>query len=73
MLLRFDERNVRVQCVGCNHHKRGNEKVFAERLNEERPGIAEILYEESNTVYKFTREELKSMIADYSNKLKKIQ
>lgn len=73
MFLRYDERNTRVQCTPCNRMKDGNHAEFARRLEEESPGVVEILEEEARTVYKFTREELKSMIADYSQRLKNIQ
>ena len=32
---RFDERNVKPQCRGCNYFLQGNDSVFAEKLKEE--------------------------------------
>ena len=61
MYLRFDERNVRVQCKSCNEFKRGNITVFRNRLESEYPGITEILDEEMRTIYKYTRHELKQL------------
>ena len=41
---RFDEENVRVQCMACNMFKKGNMNVYAEKLIEENGAdfIAEI-------------------------------
>lgn len=72
-LLRFDERNVKVNCRTCNELKDGNLVEYAAKLEEERAGITEILFEEANLVYKFTRYELKQMIADYSDRLLKLK
>lgn len=69
MFLRFDERNCRPQCELCNCHKHGNISQFTKRLNEEKIGITEILYEEATTVYKYTRTELKELISEYSKKV----
>lgn len=69
MFTRFDERNCRPQCETCNCHKHGNISQFTKRLNEEKIGITEILYEEAQTVYKYSRTELKGMIAEYSKKV----
>lgn len=73
MFLRFDERNARVQDEYCNCHKHGNLLVFAKNLELEYNGITEILYEESKTIYKYGREELRLLKIDLTNKLKKIK
>jgi hypothetical protein len=67
--LRYDTRNCKVGCKTCNEIKGGNLAMFGRKLEQENPGITEILLEEGNLVYKFTRHELKQMIADYSDKL----
>ncbi len=72
MFLRLDERNCRPQCEYCNCHKHGNLLIFANNLELEYKGITEILYEEAKTIYKYTREELKLLKIDLSNKLKKL-
>lgn len=69
MFIRFDERQCRPQCEICNCHKHGNISQFSKRLNEEQIGITEILYEEATTVYKYTRTELKELIALYTKKV----
>lgn len=70
--LRYDPRNVRVNCGVCNMVKDGNLVEYARRLEEENPGITDILEEEAALDYKFGRSELKDMIAEYSHKIDKI-
>jgi len=70
MYLRHDPRNLRVQCNTCNCYKRGNIKVYRKKLNEESPGLPDILYEEAHLVHRVGRDELRAIIADYSNKIK---
>ncbi len=70
LFLRLDPRNVRAGCSTCNCHKGGNLVLFAQKLNEEHPGLAEILLEEAHTIYKPSREELKAIIGEYSDKSK---
>jgi hypothetical protein len=72
-LLRWDERDCRVQCEYCNCHKHGNLAEFGRRLELENPGITEILLEESRIVYKPTREELRAIIAEFTEKLKRFK
>lgn len=69
MFLRWDERNCKPQCDMCNVKKHGNIKAYTKQLQLEYPGLTDILFEESATVYKWTREELKSMIFDYTKKV----
>jgi len=74
MFLRFDTvRNIRVQCHYCNRHLRGNLGVFAQKLNEEKDGLADLLLEESTIVYKPSREELKAIIREYTDKVNKLK
>lgn len=70
LFLRFDPRNTRVQCEGCNIHKSGNYIEFTRRLEAEKLGITEYLLEESRLVYHPTREEIKGIIKEYTHKLK---
>src|SRR6267142_2425682 len=69
MFLRWDERNCRPQCNVCNSMKHGNMAAYTQNLEIESPGITDILFEESRMVYKWSREELKSLIGEYSRKL----
>lgn len=72
MFLRWDLRNVKAGDKGCNEIKGGNLILFAKRLNEDQPGITEILMEESRIVYKPTREEVKAIVNEYSLKIKNL-
>lgn len=69
LYLRWDLRNARPQDDICNCAKHGNLSVFARRLEDENEGITEILLEESRIVYKPTREEIRAVIADFSQRL----
>lgn len=71
--LRYDCRNVKINCKNCNECKGGNYPLYTKRLEQESPGITEYLTEEGNLTYKFTRQELKDMIADYYKRLKQLQ
>ena len=73
LYLRFDPRNTRIQGRCCNIYKDGNYLEYSKRLNEERPGIIEILQEEATIIYKPSRHEIQAIISEYTNKLKKLQ
>jgi len=73
MPTRYSMKNTRPQCGNCNRHNDGEEKVFAERLEAEEPGLVEILREQSREVQDYTREELKFMIGDTTRKVKALQ
>lgn len=70
MFLRWDERNCRPQCDICNCMKNGNLPKYTTRLEQDYPGITDILMEESRMVYKWSKHELQSMISEYTKKLK---
>lgn len=70
LFLRWDERNCRAGDKACNEYKGGNYLLYAKRLEQEHPGITEILMEESRLVYKPTRDEIRGVINDYSKRLK---
>lgn len=72
MFLRFDPRNIKPQSRIDNRAKYGMAAEFGKRLELEHPGITEILLEESRIVYKWTREELRSLISEYTIKLKQL-
>ena|ERR1700760_1002530 len=67
---RWNENNVKSCCQHCNRMKDGNLAAFARHLEKDNPGSVEILQEQARIVYHYTREELKSMIADYTKKVK---
>lgn len=70
LFLRFDNRNTRVQCEGCNVYKDGNYAEYTKRLEAEYPGITDILQEEAALVYKPHRHEIQAIINEYNQKLK---
>lgn len=71
--LRWDERNCHPQSGHDNVALNGNLAVFAQKLNEERPGIVDILEEEAHIVFKPSREDIRAIISEYSAKLDKLK
>ena len=65
---RWDERNVKVQCTGCNVFKFGEQYKFSLYLGGK---LSEELLEESRKIRKFTSDELEEMVVHYSNEVKK--
>lgn len=49
---RFDLRNLRVQCVGCNIYGDGKMVEFSAKLEKETPGITIVLYREAQKITK---------------------
>lgn len=70
LFLRWDERNVKAGDKSCNEFKGGNYLMYVKRLEAEKPGVSEILMEESRLVYKPTRDEIRGIITDYTKKIK---
>ncbi len=64
---RWDERNVKPQCVGCNMFKGGEQYKYSIYLGLE---LANDLYLQSNKIVKFSNGEIQSMIDRYSTELK---
>ena len=69
MFLRWDTRNTKIQDEQCNVYKYGNIAEYTKRLEAENKGITDILIEESALIHKWSREELRQMIAEYSSKI----
>ena len=67
--IRWDERNVKPQCVACNVYRAGEQYKYSLFLGSE---LANVLYLQSKEIVKFTNYELEDMINDYSDKLKKL-
>jgi hypothetical protein len=64
--LRFDERNVNLQCVGCNMFKSGEQWVYGKELDKKYgDGTADELMSKRHETYKFTVTELEEII-EYS-------
>lgn len=70
MFLRWDERGCRPQCQYCNCTKHGNLAIFAQKLEAEHNGLPDILLEESRIIHKWSRDELRQMINEYTRKIK---
>ena len=72
--VRFDERNVHLQCEHCNTYLSGNLIQYRENLLK-KIGIAEFenLSAEAMKTRKFTIEELKEIIDTYKQKIKNFE
>lgn len=66
MNTRYDERNCRVQCVGCNVFKSGNMVEYSRRLLKElgENGFTE-LTNRKDVIKQFTRKDYESLIDKY--------
>jgi hypothetical protein len=67
--IRWDERNVKPQCVACNVYRAGEQYKYSLYLGN---NLSQKLLEESRELRKFTNIELEEMISDYSDRLKKL-
>lgn len=71
--LRYDERNIHLQCIYCNKYQHGNPITYRIELRK-RIGDFELEKLErdfiENPMYKWTREALQAVIEYYSEKLK---
>ena len=65
---RWDERNVKPQCVGCNMFKAGEQYKFSLYLGQQ---LSEELLQESRKIRKFTSDELEEMVVHYSKEVEK--
>tara|TARA_R110000737_G_scaffold350701_1_gene390460 strand:+ start:209 stop:601 length:393 start_codon:yes stop_codon:yes gene_type:complete len=63
---RWDEDNVKIQCVGCNVFKYGEQFLFSKYLGN---NLSEELLDKSRNIVKFTNIELEEMVTEYSNML----
>ena len=70
--VRFDEDNVHLQCEACNTYLSGNLLNYQIGI-EKRIGAQKLLnlQAKAHEVKKWTKDELKELIAEYKNKLKK--
>lgn len=67
---RFDERNCRPQCIGCNVFGGGQVAIFATNLERENPGIVNELYKKAQEITKYYPYEEK--IKEYEDKIKNL-
>ena len=64
---RWDERNVKPQCIGCNMFKAGEQYKFSLYLGGK---LSEELLQKSRETVKFADVDLLEMIENYSDKVK---
>ena len=65
--IRWDERNVKIQCPSCNVFRYGEQFKFSLYLGDK---LSKQLLADSRVIRKFTDIELQEMIQHYSDKLK---
>jgi|14BtaG_2_1085337.scaffolds.fasta_scaffold03756_2 hypothetical protein len=66
---RWDERNVKPQCVACNVYRAGEQYKYSLYLGS---NLSDELYQKSREITKFTNVELQEMIDFYSTQLKRL-
>lgn len=66
---RWDEDNVQVQCLSCNIYQQGLQYVYSKKLGEQ---TSNRLYLQSQQTVKYTNADIEAMIADYSDKVKRL-
>ena len=64
---RWNENNVKPQCVGCNMFKSGEQYKYSLFLGSE---LANDLYLKSKELVKFSSQDIQDMIDNYNSKLK---
>ena len=67
--IRWDERNVKPQCVACNVYRAGEQYKYSLYLGN---NLSKTLLEESRELRKFTNIELEEIISDYNERVKKL-
>lgn len=72
LFLRHDPRNCKSGCDTCNCKKGGNYIEYAKKLELQSPGITEILYQEGNLPYHPSREEIRAIVTDYTQRIKQL-
>ena len=65
---RWDERNVAVQCAGCNVFRYGEQFKFSLYLGKK---LSQELLDKSRIITKFASYELEEMLQHYSSEVKK--
>lgn len=66
---RWDERNVKPQCVGCNVFKYGEQYKYSLYLGNK---LSKKLLIESRNIIKFTNAELEDMIKEYTERFNEL-
>jgi len=66
---RWDKDNVKVQCVGCNVYRYGEQFKFSLHLGKK---LSQELLDKSRIITKFTSYELEEMLEHYSEEVKNL-
>lgn len=66
---RWDENNVKPQCIKCNMYNQGEQYKYSLYLGS---NLSDELYKKSQEITKFTSVELQEMIDFYSTQLKRL-
>lgn len=69
---RWDEKNCRVQCIGCNVFRYGMQYAFGKKLEKEGIDVEALIFK-SRQLQKFNNVELQEMIIEYKAKLNKYE
>jgi hypothetical protein len=67
MATRWDEDNVRPQCVSCNIYSQGEQWLFGRHLDREQQGRAATVMRRAHEPRKFTALELEQLAEHYKN------
>lgn len=67
--IRWNEDNVKVQCVGCNVYRYGEQYKFSLYLGKKK---SQELLDKSRIITKFASYELEEMLQHYSSEVKKL-
>ena len=67
---RWDDRNVEVQCVGCNVYRYGEQYKFSKYLGDD---LADELLALSRETRKFSNIDIEEMIEQYCEKIERLQ
>lgn len=65
MATRWDEDNVRPQCVSCNIYRHGEQWIFGRNLDGEQQGRAEAIMRRAHEPRKYTAVELNELAIHY--------
>ena len=66
---RYDNNNCHPSCSYCNNLHNDNKEPYRQALERWKKGAVEYLEELKHTTYKFTKNELKSLIIEYRSKV----
>jgi hypothetical protein len=70
---RYDEKNVHLQCAGCNMWGAGEQYKYSLAIDKRYgKGTADKLFQKAHMVHKFTPDELKELIQCYKDKTIKL-